>query len=65
MKHSPFDINYLEFQMLYLFLINPCFSQVLGEANEPIVSKIVLYKGIMKETERTRIRLLCDQNSLL
>lgn len=38
--------------MLYLFLINLCFSQVLGEANELIVSKIVLYKGIMKETKR-------------
>lgn len=41
--------------MLHLFLVNLCFSQVLGEANdEVIVSRIVSYKGIMKEAKRGR-----------
>lgn len=39
--------------MLHLFLVNLCFSQVLGEANdEVIVSRLCHNKGVMKEAKR-------------
>lgn len=55
MKGSSFwdKLLYPELQMLDLFLISLCFSQVLGEANDDLtVSRVVSYAGTMQETER-------------
>lgn len=54
-KVPHFEVNYFirSSKCKHQFLINLCFSQVMGEADdELIVLKIVSHKGIMKEAKR-------------